>query len=47
LESTANNPHLSWPAAVQSYGAQVLSDATVEDLIDQLPRGRYEEAVGF
>ena len=47
MESTARNPGLSWPAKVESYGAQVLSDATLEDLIDQLPRGRYEEAVGF
>jgi len=47
LESTAANPRLSWPATLQSYGAQVLSDATVEDLIDQLPTGRYEEVVGF
>lgn len=47
LESIAKNPDLSWPTEVQRYGAQVLSDSTIEDLIDQLPMGRYEEAVAF
>lgn len=47
LESVARDAKLTWPAEVQSYGAQVLSDNTVEDLLDQLPVGRFEEAVAF
>jgi DNA processing protein len=47
LESLAANTQLKWPAEVRSYGAQVLSDATFEDLIEQLPAGRHEEAVAF
>lgn len=47
LESVTRDPKLAWPAELQSYGAQVLSDATFEDLIDQLPAGRFEEAVAF
>lgn len=47
LESVAKNRALSWPEEVRRYGAQVLSEATVEDLIEQLPSGRYEEAVAF
>jgi DNA processing protein len=47
LESLAANFELKWPAEVRSYGAQVLSDATFEDLIEQLPAGRHEEAVAF
>lgn len=47
LESIAKNTQLSWPAEVQRYGAQILSDATFEDLVEQLPAGRYEEAVAF
>jgi DNA processing protein len=47
LESIATNPQLKWPTEVQSYGAQVLSDSTFEDLLEQLPAGRHEEAVAF
>lgn len=47
MESMAKNPRLRWPMELQGYGAQVLSDAALEDLIDQIPRGRYEEAVAF
>jgi DNA processing protein len=47
LESVVKNPALSWPAEVQRFGAQVLTDSTIEDLIDQLPIGRYEEAIAF
>lgn len=47
LESITRNQSLSWPAEVQKYGAQVLSDATFDDLIEQLPAGAYEAAVAF
>jgi DNA processing protein len=47
LESIAKNRALSWPDEVRRYGAQVLAEATIEDLIEQLPSGRYEEAVAF
>jgi DNA processing protein len=47
LESVARDAHLTWPAEVQGYGAQVLSDVTIDDLLDQLPVGKFEEAVAF
>lgn len=47
LESIVKNAALTWPADVQKYGAQVLSDATFEDLVEQLPVGPYEAAVAF
>jgi DNA processing protein len=47
LESITKDSSLRWPAEVQSYGAQLLSDSTFEDLIDQLPAGRFEETVAF
>lgn len=47
LESVARNRALSWPDELRRYGAQVLSEGTIEDLIEQLPSGRYEEAVAF
>lgn len=47
LESITKNPQLSWPAEVRKYGAQVLSDATFEDLVEQLPASHYEQAVAF
>jgi DNA processing protein len=47
LESIAKRPDLQWPSEVSKYGAQVLSDATFEDLVEQLPAGHYEEAVAF
>lgn len=47
LESITKNPELSWPVEVQKYGAQVLSDATFEDLVEQLPAGHYGRAVAF
>jgi DNA processing protein len=47
LESITRNPELKWPVEVQKYGAQVLSDSTFEDLVEQLPAGHYEEAVAF
>jgi DNA processing protein len=47
LESVATDSTLSWPIEVRNYGAQVLSDATFGDLIDQLPAGKFEEAIAF
>jgi DNA processing protein len=47
LESVTKNPQLLWPVEVRKYGAQVLSDVTFEDLVEQLPAGSYEQAVAF
>ena len=47
LESIVKNPELSWPKEVQGYGAQVLSDSTFDELVEQLPAGHYEGAVAF
>jgi DNA processing protein len=47
LESLAKDPRLTWTTEVQEYGAQVLSDNTLDDLLEQLPAGRLEEAVAF
>ncbi len=47
LESITKNPHLTWPAEVRKYGAQVLSDATFDDLVEQLPAGHLGQAVAF
>jgi DNA processing protein len=47
LESITKRSDLQWPSEVSKYGAQVLSDATFEDLVEQLPAGHYEEAVAF
>ena len=47
LESIARNAELLWPTEVQRYGAQVLSDATFDDLVEQLPAGQFEQAVAF
>lgn len=47
LESITKRPDLQWPAEVQKYGAKVLSDATFDALMEQLPAGHYESAVAF
>jgi DNA processing protein len=47
LESITKRSDLQWPTEVTKYGAQVLSDATFEDLVEQLPAGHYEKAVAF
>jgi DNA processing protein len=47
LESIVKNPELTWPKEVQGYGAQVLSDSTFDDMVEQLPAGHYEGAVAF
>lgn len=47
LESITQDPRITWPAEVRKYGAQVLSDATFEELIEQLPAGHHEQAVAF
>lgn len=47
LESVTKDPKLTWPTEVQGYGAQVLSNDTLDDLLEQLPAGRLEEAVAF
>jgi DNA processing protein len=47
LESIVKNPELTWPKEVQGYGAQVLSDSTFEEMVEQLPAGPYEGAVAF
>ena len=47
LQSILEDSSLTWPAKVQQYGAQLLSDATFEQLLEQLPAGSYGEAVAF
>jgi DNA processing protein len=47
LESIVKNPELTWPKEVQGYGAQVLSDSTFDEMVEQLPAGHYEGAVAF
>jgi DNA processing protein len=47
LESIIKRSDLRWPAEVRKYGAQVLSDSSFEDLVEQLPAGHYETAVAF
>lgn len=47
LESIAKNRDLKWPVEVQQHGAQVLSDSTFEDLLEQLPAGHSGRAVAF
>jgi len=47
LDSITKRADLHWPSEVRKYGAQVLSDTTFADLVEQLPAGHYEEAVAF
>ncbi len=45
LESAATNPNLNWPKEMLSYGAEVLSEETVDFFFDALPEGsRVEQA---
>ena len=37
MESVVNNHTLSWPAKMISYGAQILSDETIDLFLDGLP----------
>lgn len=37
MDSVCNNPKLTWPREMLGYGAQVLSDDTVEDFLNGLP----------
>jgi DNA processing protein len=37
-QSVANNPGLTWPAKMRHYGAQILSDDTIDAFLDSLPR---------
>lgn len=47
LESVMKDSSLAWPKEVEAFGAQVLSEATLDDMIEQLPVGKLEEAVAF
>lgn len=47
MESITRNQQLTWPAQVMKYGAQILSDATFEDFVEQLPADKRELAVAF
>ena len=47
LESVMRDSGLAWPKEVEAFGAQVLSEATLDDMIEQLPVGKLEEAVAF
>lgn len=35
---------LKWPAELQRYGAEVLDDATLDELFERLPAGQHEQA---
>ena len=37
MDSVCSNPKLTWPAKMLGYGAQVLSDANVQEFLDALP----------
>lgn len=37
MESVANNPILRWPHEMRNYGAEVLSDRNIEQVMDALP----------
>jgi len=43
MESTAENAALSWPAEMQEYGAEVLSDSTLEFFFESLPEGSRDQ----
>jgi DNA processing protein len=45
LDSVVKNPNLTWPTEMLAYGAEVLSEETVEFFFDSLPEGsRGEQA---
>ena len=39
MESLASDPGLTWPAEMLGYGAEVLSDRTIEFFLESLPEG--------
>ena len=39
LESTANNPELTWPEKFIQYGAEVLNKGLLDDFFNMLPEG--------
>lgn len=43
LESSVLNSALAWPAEFLKYGAEVLSETTLPDLLSSLPEGSREE----
>ncbi len=43
LESSVNNPALTWPKELLKYGAEVLSDRDFSNLLGSLPEGSREE----
>lgn len=43
MESTAKDAALSWPAEMQQYGAEVLSDSTLEFFFETLPEGSRDQ----
>ena len=43
LESVTSNPDLSWPAEMLGYGAEILSDRTLEFFFESLPEGSRGE----
>src|SRR5688500_12152614 len=45
-QSVTENTSLAWPAKMLGYGASVLSDETIDDLIALLPDRRLAELAG-
>lgn len=43
LESVTNDPDLSWPAEMLGYGAEILSDRTLEFFFESIPEGSRGE----
>ncbi len=47
LDSVAKNDTLAWPGEMLGYGAEVLSEETVEFFFDSLPEGSRAERAGL
>lgn len=47
LESLASNPELSWPQEMLKYGAQVLTRANLQDVIQDIPERSLAHAFDF
>lgn len=43
LESSVEDPELSWPAELVKYGAEILSDRNISELLGSLPESSREE----
>ena len=45
MESVANDPKLRWPQKMSAFGAEVLSDRNIEEVLDALPpAGLFDDA---